>query len=411
MRIASNPEDTIMRARWSFALGAAALLAGTVGCREDDAAPTEPGSPAPEAAVAAAGALTFWQVSGGGLHSCGVTTDHRTYCWGYDFYGQIGDGTFSTAADHLAPAAVLGGLELTQVSLGSEHSCGITTDRRAYCWGHNFNGELGDGTTLHRPEPVAVLGGLRFRSIATGQVHTCGLTYPDSRAYCWGDNSYGELGDGTRTSRSRPVAVRGDRAFRSLDGGVGHTCGVTTANTTFCWGRNDHGQLGDGTLTQRLKPARVTGGQAFQQVGAGDTHTCAVTTGHQAFCWGFGRHGQLGNGDTDDRLTPTPVAGGLSFGRVSAGVRFTCGETLGDKAYCWGSNRYGQIGDGTTVFRHVPRAVTGGLSFKELDAGYYHVCAKTDAGVAYCWGRNTYGAVGDGTTTQRLGPTEVAAAR
>jgi alpha-tubulin suppressor-like RCC1 family protein len=125
------------------------------------------------------GSLSFLQVSGGGGHSCGVTTDNRAYCWGENHYGQLGDGTFGT--DRVRPAAVLGGLQFVQVSLSGAHTCGVTTDRRLYCWGFNFFGQLGDGSSLHQHAPVVVAGGRQFRSVEVGQIHTCALSYPTTR--------------------------------------------------------------------------------------------------------------------------------------------------------------------------------------------------------------------------------------
>ena len=115
--------------------------------------------------------------------------------------------------------AVVGGHVFRQISAGGTHTCGIDTERRAYCWGTNVSGALGDGTTKSRPTPVAVQGGLRFRQIEAGFLHTCGLTYPDNLVYCWGLNGYGQLGDGTTTSRPLPVAVAGGRTFRQITAG------------------------------------------------------------------------------------------------------------------------------------------------------------------------------------------------
>ena len=398
-----------MRNRSLLVLAASALLPILVSCRDDVESPTEPTLATPHAAVAAAASLAFLQVTGGGAHSCGVTTDNRAYCWGDNFSGQLGDGTFLDV-DRVRPVAVVGGLQFAHLSLSGGHTCGVTTDRHLYCWGNNFYGQLGDGSApVHQPSPVAVAGGRQFRSVEVGQSYTCALSYPDNQAYCWGHNSSGQLGDGTRTDRPVPVAVPGGRAFRSLSAGDTHTCAVTMSYRTFCWGTNSRGQLGDGTLSNRLQPRLVAGGQLFKQVSAGEFHTCALTTTGQAFCWGDGSRGQIGDGTHEQRLRPKAVAGGLTFGRLSAGFRHTCGETSGNRLYCWGSNRYGQLGDGTTVFRRTPVVVAGGLTFKQVGAGTYHTCGKTSGDVAYCWGRNDSGQVGDGTTTQRLRPTPVAA--
>jgi alpha-tubulin suppressor-like RCC1 family protein len=135
-----------------------------------------------------------------------VTTSNAAYCWGANRYGQVGDGTSGYAARRLRPVAVLGGLQFSAVNPGGGHTCGVTTDDRAYCWGYNVFGQLGDGTNTKRTTPVAVAGGLKFAGVSTGYFHTCGVTTGD-RAYCWGYNGSGRFGDGTTNDSSTPVAV------------------------------------------------------------------------------------------------------------------------------------------------------------------------------------------------------------
>jgi alpha-tubulin suppressor-like RCC1 family protein len=394
---------------------ASALVVAAPGCREDAESPTAPEA-GPTLHITPAHVLSFHQVSGGWVHTCGVTTDNWAYCWGDRGFGQLGDGT-SDIHPRLTPVAVLGGLHFRQVSAGGTHTCGVTTDNRAYCWGANSLGQLGDGTTTMRFAPVAVMGGLRFAQVDAGIFHTCGLSYPDRRAYCWGSNSAGQLGDGSVSNRAAPVAVLGGRQFHQVSAGESHTCGVTSTSKPFCWGRNQFGQLGDSTTTTRLIPVSVAGGRQFRQMDAGWTFTCAVTSGDRAFCWGQGRYGQLGNGKTGRRLWPGAVAGGLSFERVTAGWRHACGETTANRAYCWGLNNTGALGVGTSSGPELcntvpcsskPVGVLGGLYFRQLSAGQVHTCGKTPADVAYCWGANSSGTVGDGTTDNRLTPTPVA---
>ena len=388
-----------------------ALLVAALGCREDAESPIAPEA-GPALAATVTTALAFHQVSGGWVHTCGVTTGDQAYCWGDD--GALGDGTTNAS---LTPVAVAGGLQFRQVSAGGFHTCGVALDNRAYCWGDNRFGQLGDGTTSAQLTPKRVGGGISFAQVDAGIYQTCGLSYPDRRAYCWGSNSAGQLGDGTTTNRQTPVAVRGGREFHQVSAGESHTCGVTSSSKAFCWGRNQYGQLGDSTTTTRLIPVPVTGGRQFRQVDAGWTFTCAVTSGDRAFCWGQGRFGQLGNGKTARRLWPGAVAGGLSFERVTAGWRHACGETTLNRAYCWGLNNTGALGVGTSSGPELcntlpcssePVAVLGGLFFGQLSAGPSHTCGKTPDDVAYCWGANSQGEVGDGTFENRTTPTPVA---
>jgi alpha-tubulin suppressor-like RCC1 family protein len=275
-------------------------LVAAMGCGEDAQSPSPPESQTALATTATT-ALAFDQVSAGINHTCGITTDSQLYCWGLNFNGELGDGTTTT---RLRPVAVGGALRFRLVSanvgIGGGHTCGITTDYRLYCWGYNAIGQLGDGTTVDRLRPVAVAGGKKFRWVDGGSAHTCGIGYSDNRAYCWGANASGKLGDGTTSGRLVPTAVAGTIAFRQVSTGVDHTCGVTTDNRAFCWGSNQEGQIGDSsTATQRLEPTPVATARRFCQLDVGRYHACAVSTGdNRAFCWGNGRVGQLGNGKT-----------------------------------------------------------------------------------------------------------------
>jgi alpha-tubulin suppressor-like RCC1 family protein len=385
-----------------------ALMVAVLGCREDAESPTAP-EPGAALDITPAPALSFRQVSGGAFHTCGVTTSNQAYCWGSNFIGQLGDGTTTQS---LRPVAVAGGLLFRQVSAGGDHNCGVTTGNRAYCWGRNRDGQLGNGTFRNRLVPVAVAGGLRFRQVSAGADHTCGVTL-DNRAFCWGKNGQGRLGDGTTDiDRPRPVAVSGGLFFLRVSAGGDHTCGATTANQAYCWGNNRFGQLGEGgTVSQSPTPVAVASRRRFDRVTTGRTFlppfTCAVTTDDRAFCWGDGRFGQIGDGNHFVRNTPRAVSGGLLFRQVSGGGFHTCGVTTDNLAYCWGRNFEGQLGDGTTSGRSTPVAVAGGLEFRQVSTGLFHTCGVTTANEAYCWGFNSEGQLGDGTTTDRSTPTPV----
>ena len=375
----------------------------------DDSSPTEPTTAAPEAATlsasATAGALSFYQVSAGRFHSCGVTADNRLYCWGYNANGELGNGTTNHSS---RPVLVVGGLTVRQVSAGDLSTCAVTTGYRVYCWGVNSSGNLGDGTTINRSTPIPVAGGRQFRQVETKGYHTCAVGFTDYRAYCWGSNDEGQIGDGTVINRTRPVAVAGTLRFKEVRTGAGHTCAVTTDNRASCWGRNREGQIGDRSeIRRRLRPTLVADGHQFRQLAAGEHHNCAVRTDKRAFCWGQGTYGQLGNGRTYLSFWPRAVSGGLFFDRVTAGIFQSCGESTTNRAYCWGSNGRGMLGDGTRERRLTPVAVAGGHLFSQMSAGGFHTCGKTDASEGYCWGNNSFGQIGDGATEDRYTPVAV----
>jgi len=308
---------------------------------------------------------------------------------------QLGDNSMQ---NHAAPTLVAGGLLFRQVNAGIFHTCAVTTGYGAYCWGYNFGGALGDGTTVEtRLAPVPVAGGRAFRQVSAGSNRTCALTTSTTnQIYCWGS---GFLGNGSSNGSRTPQLISGVLTYRQVSVGGDHTCALSTTSKVLCWGRNNFGQLGNGAASTfiALDPVVVSGTLQYLHVSAGGNHTCAVTKTNKAYCWGYGRNGQIGDGKTYLRFTPRAVAGGLSFERVTAGNAHTCAATTGNRAYCWGYNGNAQLGDGTTTQRLTPTAVTGGLFFKQVDAGAHHTCGLGSGSVLWCWGLNTDGQLGQGT--------------
>lgn len=357
--------------------------------------------------TATARTLIFASMTGGRYHTCGLTIAGAAYCWGHNIAGQLGDGTTTM---RLTPMPVATTLTFASLTAGAFHTCGVTAGGAAYCWGDNFFGELGDGTTTERHSPAPVLGSLTFASLNAGAdgTQTCGLS-TSGTAYCWGDNSFGALGDATTTQRLTPTLVTGQLAFTTLSGGRHHTCGLVAGGAAYCWGDNIYGELGDGTAIQRNGPTSVVGGFRFTSLARAiaGVNTCALIAGGTAYCWGFNDDGELGDGTTTGRTTPTPVAGGLSFTALAVAAFHTCGLTGGNVTYCWGRNSSGVIGDGTLTQRLTPTTVAGALVFTSITIGAYHTCALTAGGAAYCWGDNYLGALGDGTQTNRSVPTAV----
>ena len=377
------------------------LLAAALGCGDDGIAPTSPeAQPAPATGVLAV-PLSFRQVSAGTQHTCGVTTDDKAYCWGENGSGapnggQLGDGT---TTDRHVPVPVAGGLRFLLVSAGVEHTCGVTTDNRAYCWGRNDSGQLGDGTTNTALTPVAVAGGRRFRTISSGEHHSCAVNMVDV-AFCWGTNHFNVLGTGGGSSFI-PVRVAGGLKFRNVSAGFSHTCGATTDNRGYCWGNNANFQIGDGTstLASRPKPVAVKGGLSFRQVFAGSGYispssddpapdhaiSCGITTTNRAYCWGSGAASS----------TPVQAPGSRRYNAISAGTQ-SCGVTLVGVIYCWTSETSVQVPAGGIRFLRVSTSGIGS-----------HACAVSTDNRALCWGNNSQGQLGDGTTTPHSTPKPV----
>ncbi len=348
-------------------------------------------------------------VSAGSDHTCAVTLAGGVLCWGRNSSGQLGDGTKTTRT---TPVAVHGlGAGVVAVAAGYGHTCALTEAGELRCWGLNSSGELGDGTKTTRTTPVAVSGFTsKVVAVTAGYAHTCALTAAGG-AYCWGLNSSGQLGDGTTTLRVRPVVVSGFASGAAeIGAGYSHTCAVTTAGGVKCWGYNSHGQLGDGTTSTRRAPVAVTGiSTGAAAVSGGFAHTCAVKTSGAVRCWGRNSYGQVGDGSTAIRKAPATVSGLSSEGvAVSAGYYHTCALKTSDAVRCWGWNAFGQLGDYTTNDSPMPVAVSGLSSGGiEVSAGGRHSCAVTAGGAVKCWGYNGYGQLGNGTTTTRTIPVRV----
>ena len=351
----------------------------------------------------------FLTVSTGNGMACGITLLNTAYCWGSSYAGQLGATTtevcpFGPCSS--TPIAVSGGLTFGMVTDGTDNACGLTPSGAAYCWGDNTFGELGNGTTTQSTAPVPVAGNLTFVTLsASDNESTCGVT-TSGTAYCWGKNGSGELGAATTqicdsmACSTTPIAVAGGLAFVTISAAQQYTCGVTSGGDAYCWGDNSFGQLGNGTMAPSTMPVPVRGGLSFAAVSAGYSNACGVTTSGAAYCWGDNSVGQLGTGTTTGSATPVAVAGGMTFTAVTTGFGniHTCGVTPSGAAYCWGDNTYGALGNGTTTPSHTPVAVSGGLTFRVVSTGPYHTSGVTTGNIAYTWGSNGYGQLGIGTS-------------
>lgn len=295
---------------------------------------------------------------------------------------------------------------LSGLSLGKSHACGLVSGGRAVCWGDDRFGQLGDGTINNSPDnAVGVQGDLSFSEITVGSAHTCGLV--SGKAYCWGRNKDGQVGDGSTSDRKKPVAVKGGKTFVALSAGGKHTCGITSSGQAFCWGDGFSGQLGFGTKESQQEPIDVSGNLKFTRIAAGGQHTCALTAAGKAYCWGGNESGQVGDGSRSDRGSPVALESKVAFEQISAGDSHSCALTASGDAYCWGENKTSQLGDGSKSNRDHPVAAGGGMSFSSISAGEGITCGMSRSQGPVCWGRNEKSQLGDGETSASGSPVVV----
>jgi alpha-tubulin suppressor-like RCC1 family protein len=294
--------------------------------------------------------------------------------------------------------------EWEAISTGFKFTCGILkgTDR-AYCWGDNSYGQLGDGTTSSRGQPTIVSGDLSWKKISAGARHTVGLT-TDGKVYAWGSNSFGQLGDNSNNTRLVPTAIDGNPTMTHIAAGSFSSVAVKNDGSGYAWGNNEKGQLGDGTTTSRSIPTLIDGSLSWSAIEVGSYHMVGLTTNGNAYAWGHNDEGQLGDGTTTNRSIPVLVSGGISWISVSAGSKHSLAVKNDGSGYAWGYNHYGQLGDGTTTSRSIPVLVSGGHTWSSFSGGWDHSVGVSTSGSGYAWGSNVVNQLGDGTTTSRSIP-------
>lgn len=322
------------------------------------------------------GGRQYTQIAATMSTACAVAVDGSAWCWGANA-GRFGNGDTTSSA---VPVAVSGGLHFQVLGGAGSAFCGLTTAGTMYCWGANSNGQLGNGASLatRALTPVPVSGGQSFSGLTSALWATCGIT-SEKTAYCWGANSLQQLGIGsTTTPVTTPTAISG-LSFSDLKLGSATSCGIA-AGTTYCWGTNFFGSLGDDSVSSSPvdQPTPIVGGLAFTSIfpGSGNdvfTPVCALTSAGAAYCWGANRSGQLGTDATTATCsftntpalgcsgTPLPVGGGLSYAVLTIGAEHVCGITTTGQVACWGLNDRGQLGGGATASTSSTPVVVPGL--------------------------------------------------
>ena len=345
-------------------------------------------------------------ISVGNAHACALAADASVKCWGYNASGQLGNGTTTNSSTAVSVASNPAVFSPRAIAAGLDHTCALMANGTVQCWGTNADGQLGNGSFTDSSTPVAVSGLTRVVAISSGGHASCALT-SDGIAKCWGANSVGQLGNGTLRRSPVPVVVAGLTTAVAIATADGHSCALLVNGTVRCWGYNSNGQLGNGTTKNSATPILVKNLTGAITITANGLHSCALLVDGTARCWGYNSSGQLGNGTAKNSATPVVVKGLSSAVAIAAGADHTCALMAGAAVKCWGYNGYGQLGTGTTKNSSIPVYVLGVTDAVGLAAGGHDSCVVTADGTTECWGANGVGQLGNGTVTNSGRPVAV----
>ncbi len=320
-----------------------------------------PSIPSP---VLVSGGLRFHSVQAGSGYTCGVSREQQAYCWGDDSMLELGNpsvGKISTV-----PVPVSGGHAFAALGTSDmTHTCGITDRGVIWCWGYNRFGMVGNGSTRDEPVPIQVGENEQFSALSVGNSRTCGVTLTGS-VVCWGRGGATLFANelvtyeycGPTPCATNPVTAMTSESFRSVSTGKDHTCALTPDHRLLCWGRNESGQLGTETADSSRTPTPIARDVRFREVSVNAHHSCALALDGRVYCWGSNTEGRLGIGSGADVRVPTPVAGDGPMATVSAGLFHTCAVGADQWVYCWGRGATGALGNRVQGPMMTPSAIS-----------------------------------------------------
>jgi alpha-tubulin suppressor-like RCC1 family protein len=343
---------------------------------------------------------TWAAVDGGDAHTCALDLAGALWCWGTNDDGQLGD---TTRISHSSPVQIDAG-PWSRIAVGGDTACGLRATGELACWGSRNEG-LGDGSRS-RLEPTTI-GTRRWTSLSVARSNTCAIEATTGALYCWGYNYDYELGIGTRTDMPTPTLVSSNPKWTSIATGDYHSCG-TNANGLFCWGYGGYAALGTGstaTVTLPTLTAAPLGSTAASAIPSAGLHSCALVAG-VARCWGNNYWGEIGDGTYDPRPSPTALAGGAAtWAELAPGDQHTCGVGTNGSLWCWGASYNAQLGTTTEVnYSTVPVQVGSDLDWAHVGSGRDHSCAIRKDASLWCWGLNSAGQTGIGSSPPPSSP-------
>jgi alpha-tubulin suppressor-like RCC1 family protein len=344
-------------------------------------------------------------VAAGESHTVTLKDDGTVWAWGRNNYGQVGNGSLTNILYPTQLTTLTN--SIVEVAAGTSHTVALDPVGQVWAWGRNQAGQLGDGTTSTRSKPILVSSlGNAVHTIEAGEEFTVAVKENGS-VWAWGRNTYGQIGDGTLTTRTRPASVSGFTAsVTDIASGFAHSVALQSDGTVWTWGLNNYGQLGNGTVENILRPSQ-TSLAGVTQVAAGNYFSMALRSDGTVWTWGSNGSGQLGDGTTVNKSYPTQILGLDRVIDIACGGSFAMALKSDGSIWAWGYNSSGQVGDGTTTTRSRPVRVNGANLILGINGGASHSIGLKLDGTVWTWGLNTYGQLGDGTVVKRYSPGQV----
>ena len=401
------------------------------------------------------GSATWAGIGAGNNYSIALRSDGTLWAWGWNSAGQLGDGTEVVRTVPVQIGAQTNWSALPQGMQGATHSVVLTTDGRAWSWGSNANGQLGqlprlmrpvsaslgaiasvtadiantlvikldgtlwgfgnntggvlgDGTGIARLTPIQVGIDTHWSVVAACSYHAVAVK-TDGTLWGWGTNGNGQVGDGTTTLRLAPVQIGSDSRWKSVSADDASSIGLKVDGTIWTWGSNSSGQLGDGTTTQRVAPVQIGTDTNWSGVFTGGAHAFAIKTDGTLWAWGLNSSGQLGDGTTTQRNAPVQIGTTGNWWQISCGANQTIGLQSDGTLWGWGSNGNGRLGDGTTTGWLIPKQIGIENHWTAVSEGNAHSIALKADGALWVWGANSAGQLGDGTVSDHYLPGQLGA--
>jgi len=348
-------------------------------------------------------------INAGAYFALAIQKNGRAWGWGTNAIGQLGD---NSTISKRTPVSVAGAAKtFCKIAAGKYYnSLAIDKNGRAWGWGNNYYGGIGDNTSVCRCTPVSVLGAVKtFCQIAAGASHSLAID-KNGKGWGWGYNSSGQLGNNSYGLQRTPVSFFGSYTFCKIAAGEYFSLGISKQGRAFSWGDNVFGQLGNNNNIGQANPQSVLGAvKTFCQIAGGYLHSLAIDKNGRAWGWGYNNSGQLGNNSTVSKLTPVSVLGAVkTFCQIAGGYLHTVAIDKNGRAWAWGRNTEGQLGDNSTISKQTPVSIAGAVkTFCQISAGGYYSLAIDKNGRAWGWGYNSYGGLGDNSIVSKLTPVRV----